>query len=98
MDVQPYTTLIDFTPKCHAQGGEPGFVITVDRVFFKGGEEVKREPITTFYKPGPEVKCQKPSKANIEAAAANEETVIGPTTPPLAPSEFASPSASPSRR
>jgi len=97
MNVEPFPTLIDITPKCHAQGGEPGFVITVDRVFFKGGEEVKREPITTNYKPGPEVKCEKPSKANLAAAAANGVTVIGPTTPPLAPAITPSPAVSPPR-
>ena len=100
MDVKPYVTLIDTSPTCHAQGGEPGFDITVDRVFLKGGEEVKREPITTYYKPGPEVKCEKPSKANLAAAAANGETVIGasasPTTPGASPS--ATPSAAPSKR
>jgi len=98
MNLEPFPTLIDTTPKCHAQGGEPGFVITVDRVFFKGGAEVKREPITTYYKPGPEVKCEKPSKANLAAAAANGVTVIGPTSPALASSELPSPSVSPSRR
>ena len=98
MDVKPYVTLIDTLPTCHAQGGEPGFSITVDRVFIKSGEEVKREPITTYYKPGPEVKCEKPSKANLAAAAASGETVIGPTTPPGAPTTAASPPAPPSRR
>ena len=98
MDVKPYVTLIDTSPTCHAQGGEPGFSITVDRGFLKGGQEVKREPITTYYKPGPEVKCEKPSKANLAAAAANGQTVIGPTTPPSPTAVSPSPMPSPSKK
>jgi vancomycin resistance protein YoaR len=56
-DVRPFKTIYDVTPACHAQGGEPGFGIDVYRVFYKGGVEVKREKITTHYKPGPEVIC-----------------------------------------
>jgi vancomycin resistance protein YoaR len=100
MDVKPYVTLIDTSPKCHAQGGEPGFSITVDRVFIKGGDEVKREPITTYYKPGPEVKCEKPSKAALAAAASASAAAnaVGEMTPPgeAAGQGPASPSVSPS--
>ena len=100
-DIKPFVTLIDTTPTCHAQGGEPGFAITVDRVFIKGGEEVKREPITTYYKPGPEVKCKKPSKAE-QAAAASASASAAPSDSaapaPVAPSAQPTPSASPSKR
>ena len=94
--IKPYVTLIDTSPTCHAQGGEPGFAITVDRVFIKGGEEVKREPITTYYKPGPEVKCHKLSKAELAAAAANGETVIGPSAAPTGPPGSAQSGSGPS--
>lgn len=42
---------------CSTQSGINGFDINVDRVFYKGGKEVKRETITTRYRPAPEVKC-----------------------------------------
>lgn len=45
--------------KCSPQAGIEGFTITVDRVFIKDGEEVKREPITTVYNAGPNVVCKK---------------------------------------
>jgi len=55
--VVPFTTLYDDTPTCHAQSGEPGFTIDVFRIFIKDGAEVKREKITTRYRPGPTVIC-----------------------------------------
>ncbi|MCH9676290.1 MAG: VanW family protein, partial [Actinomycetia bacterium] len=45
--------------KCSPQAGIEGFTITVDRVFIKNGEEVKREPMTTVYNAGPNVVCKK---------------------------------------
>ena len=45
--------------KCSPQSGIEGFTITVDRVFIKDGEEVKREPMTTVYNAGPNVVCKK---------------------------------------
>ena len=45
--------------KCSPQAGIEGFTITVDRVFIKDGEEVKREPMTTVYNAGPNVVCKK---------------------------------------
>ena len=69
------------------QGGVDGF-ITVDRVFYKDGEEVK-EPITTTYKPAPEVICgKKPDKKP-------EKDPDGPWPPP-SPSPSASETAKPS--
>jgi len=56
-NVRPFKTVYDPLPTCHAQGGEPGFAIDVYRVFITGGVEVKREKITTNYRPGPEVIC-----------------------------------------
>jgi vancomycin resistance protein YoaR len=47
----------DPTPTCHAQTGIEGFSIDVYRVFLKGGTEVKREKITTHYRPSPSVVC-----------------------------------------
>jgi hypothetical protein len=55
----------DSTATCHAQSGTQGFSIDVYRVFIKGGVEVKREKITTRYRPSPTVKCgTDPAKAS----------------------------------
>jgi vancomycin resistance protein YoaR len=56
-NVRPFKTLYDDSSTCHAQAGSPGFSIVVTRVFYKGGEVVKREPIRTVYRPSPTVKC-----------------------------------------
>lgn len=45
--------------KCLEQGGVEGFTIDVDRIFIKGGQETKRERITSLYRPAPEVICDK---------------------------------------
>ncbi len=55
--VTPFPTVYDATSTCHSQGGEPGFAIDVYRVFLKGGKEVRREKISTRYRPGPNVIC-----------------------------------------
>ena len=48
---------------CSAQTGGPGFTIDVDRVFYEGDEEVRRETFTTTYRPAPQVVCgAKPDK------------------------------------
>lgn len=57
--IVPFTTVYDDSDECLGQSGVDGFTITVDRVFYTDGEEVKREPITTRYKPAPEVICGK---------------------------------------
>ncbi|MFC6237423.1 VanW family protein [Longivirga aurantiaca] len=53
----PFDTLYDPSPTCNAQGGQVGFTIDVFRVFIKDGKEVKREKITTRYRPSPTVIC-----------------------------------------
>lgn len=51
------------SPQCSAQNGGPGFTIDVDRVFYEGDVEVKRETFTTTYRPAPQVVCgPKPDK------------------------------------
>lgn len=62
-NIVPFKKIYDESETCLGQNGVDGFTITVDRVFYKGGEEVKREPITTRYKPAPDVTCgPKPDK------------------------------------
>ena len=59
---KPYPELTGVLPDCHEQDGIPGFQITVWRVLFKDGVEVKREPYRTSYRPSPHVVCTKPPK------------------------------------
>ncbi len=58
--------IVNRTKKCTPQAGIQGFTITVNRVFIKGGVEVEREPMTTVYRAGPEIKCKKPKKDKKE--------------------------------
>lgn len=56
-------------PSCVNQGGVPGFTIDVDRVFYKGGEQVKKQTFTTSYIPASQVTCVKgPVKPPKEVA------------------------------
>ncbi len=57
--IVPFEKIYDQSDTCLGQNGVDGFTITVDRVFYKDGEEVRREPITTRYKPAPDVTCGK---------------------------------------
>jgi vancomycin resistance protein YoaR len=62
-DIVKYDKIYDDSDTCRGQNGVDGFTITVDRVFYKDGEEVRREPITTRYKAAPDVTCgEKPDK------------------------------------
>ncbi|MHB8796613.1 MAG: VanW family protein [Candidatus Nanopelagicales bacterium] len=57
-DVVPFDTITDTSPQCLGQSGVSGFDITVERVFFVAGAEVRREPIHTAYRPAPRVVCE----------------------------------------
>ncbi len=61
-NVKPASTVYDKSSTCLGQGGMDGFSINVDRVFYQGGKEVKRETITTNYRPSPKVICGKKPK------------------------------------
>ena len=65
-DVVPFTTIFDKSKTCLGQSGMDGFTIDVDRVFMRDGQEVKRETITTNYRPAPKVKCGKKPKPGQE--------------------------------
>ncbi|MDO8307185.1 MAG: VanW family protein [Actinomycetota bacterium] len=56
-DIVPFDTITDTSPQCLGQSGVSGFDITVDRVFYVAGAEVRREPIHTEYRPAPRVVC-----------------------------------------
>ena len=67
-------TQYDSTPTCHAQSGQAGFSIDVFRVFIKDGAEVKREKITTRYRPSPTVKC------GVDPTKVTPSPSVSPTT------------------
>ena len=91
-DVTPEAkTQYDPTATCHAQTGGPGFSIDVFRVFYKAGKEVKREKITTHYKPSPTVECKadptkspspSPSASGTGKPTPKPTTTPGPTPTP----------------
>ena len=71
--------------------GGPGFSIDVFRVFYKAGKEVKREKITTHYKPSPTVECKadptkspspSPSASGTGKPTPKPTTTPGPTPTP----------------
>ena len=68
-NVTPFVTIVDTSKKCLGQDGVDGFDIDVDRVFYKNGAEVKRERITTKYRPAPKVVCKKKKKNDGGAPA-----------------------------
>lgn len=91
----PFDTLYDPTPTCREQGGQQGFTIDVFRVFIKDGAEVRREKITTRYRPSPIVVCgpdpkdePTPSASPSPSGSATKSPKPKPTT-----SKLPSPSA-----
>ncbi|MFD6888560.1 VanW family protein [Streptomyces sp. NPDC059957] len=56
-NVKPPATRADSGPKCEPQSPLEGFDVAVDRVFVKGGQEVKRETMKTRYTPRDSVTC-----------------------------------------
>lgn len=82
-----YKTVYDPSPTCHAQSGVAGFTIVVTREFLTDGEVVRSEPITTRYRPSPQVLCKKdPAKKPDKK----------PRKPADEPTPSGSPSATPS--
>lgn len=73
--VTEYATVYDTSDTCLGQQGVNGFTIDVDRVFIKNGDEVKRERITTRYKPTPKIVCgpkKKKDKDKADTAAPSD--------------------------
>ena len=89
-DVVPFTTIFDKSETCLGQSGMDGFTIAVDRVFYLGGKEVKRQTITTHYRPAPEVVCGKKPKPGEEPASTKPSDTKTPK-----PSATARPDAAP---
>ena len=79
-NLKPYPELTGVLPDCHKQDGIPGFQITVWRVLYKNGVEVKREPYRTSYRPSPHVTCKKPPKPSPSPTpTVQQPTVETPT-------------------
>ncbi|MFZ3468428.1 VanW family protein [Streptomyces sp. 4.24] len=56
-NVKPPATRTDDRAKCEPQSPLEGFDVAVDRVFVRGGQEVKRETLKTRYTPRDSVTC-----------------------------------------
>jgi vancomycin resistance protein YoaR len=69
-NITPFATIYDKSDKCLGQEGSEGFDIDVDRVFYKDGAEVKRETISTAYRPAPKVICGKKPKPKDDCVTA----------------------------
>jgi len=91
-DIKPFKTIYDESTACLGQGGMEGFAIDVDRVFFKDGVEVKRQTMTTKYKPSPEVIC---GKEKVKKPGTSFSPTPTPTASKSAAKASKSPSASP---
>lgn len=69
-------------PGCSPASGAPGFDIDVTRIFKRGGDEVKRETVTTRYLPEPVMICgTKPTPTPTPTASPKPS----PTTPKPSP-------------
>jgi vancomycin resistance protein YoaR len=97
-NVREYQTIYNKSENCSSQSGMNGFTINVDRVFFQGGKEVKRETITTNYRPSPKVVCGKKPKKDKDKVEEAQESETRPNRPnrpdstnptPLPDGEFA---------
>lgn len=96
-NVRPFTTLYDTGAECRAQTGQPGFQITVNRVFIKGGKEIRREPIKTTYRPAPTVVCGvKPGASPSPSPSVSSTVPPSGTATPKPTVVSATPAASPS--
>ncbi|MDO9485785.1 MAG: VanW family protein [Actinomycetota bacterium] len=85
-NIVKYKTIYDQSSTCLGQGGMDGFNINVDRVFYKDGVEVKRETISTKYKPSPEVICGKEKKPGTTFRPSPSPSASGTRKPSKSPS------------
>lgn len=78
-NLRPFTTTTDPSSDCVEQSGVDGFDIWVDRVFIRGGEEVKKERFNTHYVPSNAVRCTAPAPASTPTPAARPSPEPGPS-------------------
>ncbi|MEI5520406.1 VanW family protein [Streptomyces brasiliscabiei] len=60
--VEPPAKKVSTDEKCVPQTPLEGFDVTVERVFYDDGREVRREPFHTHYTPRDEITCEIPEK------------------------------------
>ncbi|WP_060881020.1 VanW family protein [Streptomyces scabiei] len=75
--VQPPAKKVRTDDKCVPQTPLEGFDVTVERVFYDAGKEVRREPFRTHYTPRDEITCETPEPSDTPSP--------GPTTGQTAP-------------
>lgn len=95
-NIVPFDTLYDPSPTCREQGGQQGFTIDVFRVFIKDGKEVKREKITTRYRPSPTVICGTDPKDKPSPSASPSPSGSSTKSPKPSPKPTSTKSPSPS--
>ncbi|MFJ2824600.1 VanW family protein [Streptomyces toxytricini] len=69
-------------PLCEVQTPLEGFDVAVDRVFVKGGKEVKRETYKTHYTPRDEVSCDPATPSPAPSAPAAPASPAAPAPAP----------------
>ena len=86
--ITPFKTIYNDSPECSDQSGGEGFTIDVDRIFYEGTTEVKRETFTTTYNPAPQVICGKKPKPEKDTSSESPSPEPSPTQEPTdVPSE-----------
>ncbi len=91
-NIRPFQTIYNDGENCSAQSGMDGFSINVDRVFINDGAEVKRERISTNYRPSPKVVCgEKPKKKNKKDREQQQADEFGGQQPSPDPTPTRSP-------
>lgn len=76
------STIYNESSNCSSQAGGPGFTIDVDRVFYEGDEEVRRETFTTTYRPAPRVICGPDPEKQREEEEEGDDPSPSPTPEP----------------
>ncbi|QFQ95662.1 hypothetical protein F9278_05110 [Streptomyces phaeolivaceus] len=72
-DVKPPAKKVSTDEKCVPQTPLEGFDVTVDRVFYNDGKEVKRQPFHTHYTPRDEITCETPDGEKPDEEKSDEE-------------------------
>ena len=81
-DITQGRTIENNQPDCHEQEAVIGFRITVQRVFYKGDVEVKREPFNSSYRAAPSVICTYKAKPTKKPTPKPTKTTKKPTVTP----------------
>ena len=76
-DVRPPKTVYNPLPTCLHQAPQDGFKIDVARVFYQNGVEVRREKLTSSYRPSDEVIC-KPDPSKVTPSPSGSGSGIAP--------------------